>query len=78
MARRSTWVGALSSTLWSFAIIALSGRLATSVAKERELSSKLISELSTNISVFKNTPLHVTSKSDPYAHPNPSHLSQPY
>ncbi|VDB92044.1 unnamed protein product [Peniophora sp. CBMAI 1063] len=42
------------------------GRLATSVAKERELSSKLISELSTNISVFKNTPLHVTSKSDPY------------
>jgi hypothetical protein len=27
---------------------------------------KLISELATNISVFKNTPLHVTSKSDPY------------
>jgi hypothetical protein len=43
------------------------GKLATSVAKERELSAKLISELATNISVFKNTPLHVTSKTDPYA-----------
>ncbi|KAI0031133.1 hypothetical protein K488DRAFT_52764 [Vararia minispora EC-137] len=42
------------------------GRLATSVAKERELSAKLISELATNVSVFKNTPLQVTSKTDPY------------
>ncbi|ETW82528.1 hypothetical protein HETIRDRAFT_433553 [Heterobasidion irregulare TC 32-1] len=42
------------------------GKLATGVAKERELSSKLVSELATNISIFKNTPLSVTSKSDPY------------
>ncbi|KAI0321733.1 hypothetical protein OF83DRAFT_1161615 [Amylostereum chailletii] len=42
------------------------GKLATSVAKERELSTKLISELATGISVFKNTPMNVTSKTDPY------------
>jgi hypothetical protein len=42
------------------------GKLATAVAKERELSAKLIGELSTSISVFKNTPLTVTSKTDPY------------
>ena len=41
------------------------GKLAASVARERELSAKLISDLSTNISVFKNTPMGVTSKSDP-------------
>jgi hypothetical protein len=41
------------------------GKLATTVAKERELSTKLISELSSNVSVFKNTPMSVTSKSDP-------------
>ncbi|KAG9316105.1 hypothetical protein JVU11DRAFT_3779 [Chiua virens] len=42
------------------------GKLATSVAKERELSAKLIGDLSTSISVFKNTPMSVTAKSDPY------------
>ncbi|KAI0050471.1 hypothetical protein FA95DRAFT_1555591 [Auriscalpium vulgare] len=42
------------------------GKLATSVAKERELSSKLVAELSANISTFKNTPMNVNSKNDPY------------
>ena len=43
------------------------GRLATSVAKERELSTRLVAELSTDISTFKNTPLQVTAKTDPCA-----------
>ncbi|KAI6035733.1 hypothetical protein EDC04DRAFT_2897755 [Pisolithus marmoratus] len=42
------------------------GKLATSVAKERELSTRMIGELATAISVFKNTPMNVTPKSDPY------------
>ncbi|KAH8094464.1 hypothetical protein BXZ70DRAFT_358492 [Cristinia sonorae] len=42
------------------------GKLATNVAKERELSAKLIGDLGTNISVLKNTPMGVTPKSDPY------------
>ncbi|KAJ7872788.1 hypothetical protein B0H14DRAFT_2721237 [Mycena olivaceomarginata] len=42
------------------------GKLATNVAKERELSTRLIAELSSDISAFKNTPLAVTSKTDPY------------
>ncbi|EIW83622.1 hypothetical protein CONPUDRAFT_80291 [Coniophora puteana RWD-64-598 SS2] len=42
------------------------GKLATSVAKERELSTKMISDLASNISHFKNTPLNLTSKTDPY------------
>ncbi|OCH94846.1 hypothetical protein OBBRIDRAFT_788848 [Obba rivulosa] len=42
------------------------GKLATAVAKERELSAKLIGDLGTNISILKNTPLSVTSKTDPY------------
>ena len=43
------------------------GKLATSVAKERELSAKMIGDLATSISVFKNTPMGVHAKSDPYA-----------
>ncbi|KAJ7438204.1 hypothetical protein B0H11DRAFT_2105399 [Mycena galericulata] len=42
------------------------GKLATNVAKERELSTRLIAELSAGISSFKNTPMAVTSKTDPY------------
>jgi hypothetical protein len=42
------------------------GKLATSVAKERELSAKYISELAVNVSIYKNTPLNITAKSDPY------------
>ncbi|KAJ7433605.1 hypothetical protein B0H11DRAFT_2375492 [Mycena galericulata] len=38
------------------------GKLATNLAKERELSTHLIAELS----AFKNTPMAVTSKTDPY------------
>jgi hypothetical protein len=41
------------------------GKLATSVAKERELSGRMISELATSVSIFKNTPMGVTNKSDP-------------
>jgi hypothetical protein len=43
------------------------GKLATNVAKERELSTRLIAELASAISAFKNTPMAVTSKTDPYA-----------
>ncbi|EJF56017.1 hypothetical protein DICSQDRAFT_72320 [Dichomitus squalens LYAD-421 SS1] len=42
------------------------GKLATAVAKERELSAKLIGDLSTNVSIYKNTPLNITAKTDPY------------
>ncbi|RDB30211.1 Cytoskeletal signaling protein slm1 [Hypsizygus marmoreus] len=42
------------------------GKLATSVAKERELSAKFISELASSISSYKNTPMSVTNKTDPY------------
>ncbi|KAJ7202423.1 hypothetical protein GGX14DRAFT_523988 [Mycena pura] len=42
------------------------GKLATSVAKERELSTRFVSELASSISSFKNTPMAVTSKTDPY------------
>ncbi|KAI0761568.1 hypothetical protein BD413DRAFT_589059 [Trametes elegans] len=42
------------------------GKLATAVAKERELSEKLIGDLGTNISILKNTPLSVTARTDPY------------
>ncbi|KAI0750313.1 hypothetical protein C8Q80DRAFT_1101361 [Daedaleopsis nitida] len=42
------------------------GKLATAVAKERELSAKLIGDLGTNVSIMKNTPLQVTARSDPY------------
>ncbi|KAI0346209.1 hypothetical protein BDW22DRAFT_1368551 [Trametopsis cervina] len=42
------------------------GKLATSVAKERNLSEKLIGDLGTNISILKNTPMSVTSRTDPY------------
>ncbi|KAJ7283216.1 hypothetical protein C8J57DRAFT_1709662 [Mycena rebaudengoi] len=42
------------------------GKLATNVAKERELSTRLISELSSDISALKTTPMNITSKTDPY------------
>ncbi|OSX59140.1 hypothetical protein POSPLADRAFT_1151935 [Postia placenta MAD-698-R-SB12] len=42
------------------------GKLATAVAKERELSAKLVGDLGTDISILKNTPLGVTAKTDPY------------
>ncbi|KAH9964705.1 hypothetical protein BGW80DRAFT_1347388 [Lactifluus volemus] len=42
------------------------GRLATSVAKERELSARFVAQLANDINTFKNTPLQVTAKTDPY------------
>ncbi|KAF8623293.1 hypothetical protein AX17_007465 [Amanita inopinata Kibby_2008] len=42
------------------------GKLATSVAKEREFSTRLVAELASSISGFKNDPMHITARSDPY------------
>ncbi|KIM33257.1 hypothetical protein M408DRAFT_326039 [Serendipita vermifera MAFF 305830] len=42
------------------------GRLATTVARERESSTKQIAELARSIALFKNTPMAVTAKDDPY------------
>ncbi|PCH35005.1 hypothetical protein WOLCODRAFT_155657 [Wolfiporia cocos MD-104 SS10] len=42
------------------------GKLATAVAKDRELSAKLIGDLGTHISILKNTLLSITAKTDPY------------
>ncbi|GAB1523134.1 hypothetical protein RhiTH_006264 [Rhizoctonia solani] len=42
------------------------GKLATSVAREREMSTKHISDLSRAIAMFKNTPMQVTARDDPY------------
>ncbi|KAG8818698.1 hypothetical protein FRC18_012382, partial [Serendipita sp. 400] len=42
------------------------GRLATTVARERENSTKQIAELARAIALFKNTPMAVTAKDDPY------------
>ncbi|QRV89679.1 cytoplasm protein [Ceratobasidium sp. AG-Ba] len=42
------------------------GKLATSVAKEREMSTKHISDLARTIAMFKNTPMQVTARDDPY------------
>ncbi|KAF8313518.1 uncharacterized protein EI90DRAFT_3147719 [Cantharellus anzutake] len=42
------------------------GKLAASVAKERELSTKAVTDLSRAISLYKNTPMSVHAKEDPY------------
>lgn len=42
------------------------GKLATSVAKERELSVRLVADLAHSISAFKNDPMHITAKLDPF------------
>jgi len=41
------------------------GKLAAGVARERELSTKLVGELANAISTFKNTPMNIHPKSDP-------------
>jgi len=43
------------------------GKLANSVAKEREMSTKMISDLAKSNTLLKNTPMSVTAKEDPYA-----------
>lgn len=43
------------------------GKLANSVAKEREMSTKQITELARSITLLKNTPMSVTAREDPYA-----------
>jgi hypothetical protein len=43
------------------------GRLAATVAKEREMSTKNISDLAKAITMLKNTPMQVVPKDDPYA-----------
>jgi len=42
------------------------GKLAVSVAKEREVSTKVITDLARSITMLKNTPMHVTAKEDPW------------
>lgn len=44
------------------------GKLATNVAKERELSAKLVAELQRSIVQYKNTPMTVVAKEDPYVY----------
>jgi len=41
------------------------GKLAGNVAKEREVSTRLVGELANNISTFKNTPMNIPAKNDP-------------
>ncbi|KAJ2914341.1 hypothetical protein MD484_g6083, partial [Candolleomyces efflorescens] len=41
------------------------GKLAASVAKERELSTRLVGELANSVSMYKNTPMQIPAKSDP-------------
>ncbi|OXB38601.1 hypothetical protein LQV05_002599 [Cryptococcus neoformans] len=43
------------------------GKLATSVAKERELSTRAIADLARAIGAVNNTPMQVSSKEDPFA-----------
>ncbi|CBQ68294.1 conserved hypothetical protein [Sporisorium reilianum SRZ2] len=43
------------------------GKLANSVAKEREMSTKMITELARSITLLKNTPMSVTAREDPFA-----------
>ncbi|KAK4050699.1 hypothetical protein OIV83_003425 [Microbotryomycetes sp. JL201] len=42
------------------------GKLAASVAKERELSTKMITDLARSITMLKNTPMSVHAKEDPW------------
>jgi hypothetical protein len=43
------------------------GKLAISVAKERELSARYIADLANSVSFYKNTPMKITVRGDPYA-----------
>ncbi|WFD28413.1 hypothetical protein MNAN1_003423 [Malassezia nana] len=43
------------------------GRLANSVAREREVSTKMISDLARSITLLKNTPMSVSPREDPYS-----------
>ena len=43
------------------------GKLANSVARERELSTKMISDLARSITLLKNTPMSVSPREDPFA-----------
>ncbi|BGP02538.1 hypothetical protein RTG_01605 [Rhodotorula toruloides ATCC 204091] len=42
------------------------GKLAASVAKEREISTKMITDLARSITMLKNTPMGVQAKEDPW------------
>lgn len=42
------------------------GKLANSVAKERELSTKVITDLARSITMLKNTPMSVSAREDPW------------
>ncbi|CAD6567139.1 MAG: hypothetical protein CYPHOPRED_001457 [Cyphobasidiales sp. Tagirdzhanova-0007] len=42
------------------------GKLAASVAREREMSTKVITDLARSITMLKNTPMGVTAREDPW------------
>jgi hypothetical protein len=42
------------------------GKLAAAVARERELSTKMITDLARSITMLKNTPMGVHAKEDPW------------
>ena len=42
------------------------GKLATAVAKERELSTKIMAELGSSVTNMQQMPMNVTPKNDPY------------
>ncbi len=43
------------------------GKLANSVAKEREMSTKMITDLAKSITLLKNAPMSVNAREDPYS-----------
>ena len=42
------------------------GKLANTVAREREISTKMISDLARSITLLKNTPMSVSPREDPF------------
>ncbi|TFK21233.1 hypothetical protein FA15DRAFT_624186 [Coprinopsis marcescibilis] len=42
------------------------GKLAAGVAKEREMSTRLVGELANSVSMYKNTPMNIPAKNDPF------------
>jgi hypothetical protein len=41
------------------------GKLAGGVAKEREISTRLVGELANGVSTLTNTPMNIAAKNDP-------------
>jgi len=43
------------------------GKVTAGVVREREQSTKFVGELANAVATFKNTPMHIQARSDPYA-----------